>query len=241
MKLLFALALAVCLVGCSKPDETASGTGSPASGTSTTGSTTTGTTTTGSTTTTGGETPATPTSTGADAQAREPKEGDEVAVIETNKGRIVFMFFPDVAPNHVANFKELARKGFYNGTKFHRVIPSFMIQGGDPNSKDNDRSNDGMGNADKNVDAEFSEVDHRRGIVSMARGGNDINSASSQFFIVVKDSAFLNGQYSAFGKVLSGMDVADKIKNLPRDANDNPLPENPAVMKSVTIQKWPVK
>jgi cyclophilin family peptidyl-prolyl cis-trans isomerase len=244
MKLLIALSLAVLLAGCSKPDETASGTGSSSE---TTGATTTSGTTgesSATTTTTGGDTSAKPTSTGADVQSREPKAGDEVAVIDTNKGRIVFMFFPDVAPKHVANFKALARKGFYDGTKFHRVIPTFMIQGGDPNSKDDDRSNDGMGGSGTNVDAEFSEIDHRRGIVSMARGGGDINSASSQFFIVVADSAFLNHQYSAFGKVVSGMEVADKIKDLPTEqpgVMDNPLPDNPAIMKSVKIEKWPVK
>jgi peptidyl-prolyl cis-trans isomerase B (cyclophilin B) len=243
MKLLLALSFALLLAGCSKPPEAESGSG-------TTGSTTASATTadtTGSTTgsepaaTTGGESTAKPTSTGANVQSREPKAGDEVAVLDTNQGRIVVMFFPDVAPKHVANFKELAKKGFYNGTKFHRVIPGFMIQGGDPNSKNADRGDDGIGGTGQHVDAEFSEIDHRRGILSMARGGDDVNSASSQFFIVVKDSAFLNGQYSAFGKVLSGMETADKIVDLPRDPRDNPLPANPAILKSVKIEKWPVK
>lgn len=158
--------------------------------------------------------------------------GKEVATIETAFGNIVIEFLPDKAPGHVENFKKLARSGFYDGTAFHRVIPGFMIQGGDPNSKSDDRSRHGTGGPGYAVKAEFNDVSHVRGVVSMARS-SDPNSAGSQFFIVVADSTFLDGKYTAFGRVVEGMDVADKIVNLPKDARDNPLQK--AAMKRVTI------
>ena len=145
----------------------------------------------------------------------------EIAVIETKFGKIDVEFFEDKAPGHVKNFKDLAKKGFYDGTIFHRVIPGFMIQGGDPNTKSDDRSNHGMGGPGYSIKAEFNDTPHKRGILSMARS-QDPNSAGSQFFLVVKDAAFLDGQYTAFGKVLSGMTVADQIVNAPRDRRDNP-------------------
>ena len=145
----------------------------------------------------------------------------EIAVIETKFGKIEIQFFEDKAPGHVKNFKDLAKKGFYDGTIFHRVIPGFMIQGGDPNTKSDDRSDHGMGGPGYSIKAEFNDTPHKRGILSMARS-QDPNSAGSQFYIVVKDSAFLDGQYTAFGKVLSGMTVADQIVNAPRDRRDNP-------------------
>ena len=145
----------------------------------------------------------------------------EIAVIETKFGKIEMEFFADKAPGHVKNFKDLAKKGFYDGTIFHRVIPGFMIQGGDPNTKSDDRSNHGMGGPGYSIKAEFNDTPHKRGILSMARS-QDPNSAGSQFYIVVKDSAFLDGKYTAFGKVLSGMTVADQIVNAPRDRRDNP-------------------
>ena len=137
-------------------------------------------------------------------------------------GDIVLRFFPDVAPGHVKNFTDLAKKGFYNGTTFHRVIPGFMIQGGDPNSKNPDRSMHGMGGPGHKVKAEFNSKPHKRGIVSMARS-NDPDSAGSQFFICVADANFLDWQYTVFGEVVSGMDVADKVVGMKRDGNDNPL------------------
>lgn len=146
---------------------------------------------------------------------------NEVAVIETSMGTIEVTFFPDKAPEHVKNFKDLAQKGFYNGTAFHRVIPGFMIQGGDPNSKSPDKSSHGSGGPGYTIKAEFNDIPHDRGILSMARS-QDVDSAGSQFYIVVKDSHFLDGQYTVFGKVASGMDVADKIVNSSRDGNDNP-------------------
>jgi peptidyl-prolyl cis-trans isomerase B (cyclophilin B) len=137
-------------------------------------------------------------------------------------GEIVLRFFPDVAPGHVTNFVTLAQSGFYNGTTFHRVIPGFMIQGGDPNSKSPDRSSHGMGGPGHKVKAEFNSKPHKRGIVSMARS-NDPDSAGSQFFICVADANFLDWQYTVFGEVVSGMDVADKVVNMKRDGSDNPL------------------
>ena len=144
------------------------------------------------------------------------------AVIKTQLGDMEIVFFPDKAPNHVQNFIKLAKSGYYNGTIFHRVIPGFMIQGGDPNTKDPKKPETyGMGGPSEKLKAEFNDTPHRRGIVSMART-NDPNSAGSQFFIVVKDSSFLDGQYTVFGEVVKGMEVADKIVNLPRNARDLP-------------------
>jgi len=137
-------------------------------------------------------------------------------------GEIILRFYPDVAPNHVKNFLDLAGKKFYDGTTFHRVIPGFMIQGGAPNSKNPDRASHGMGGPGHRVKAEFNSKPHTRGVVSMARA-NDPDSAGSQFFICVADAHFLDWQYTAFGEVLSGMDVADKIVSVKRDGRDNPL------------------
>ena len=162
---------------------------------------------------------------------------EEVAILKTNHGDIVLRFFSDVAPEHVKNFKFLASNGIYDGVKFHRVIPGFMIQAGDPNSKDDDRSDDGMGGAGPGVKAEFSKVPHRRGVLSMARKGGDFNSATSQFFILVGNKPGLDGDYSAFGMVVEGMDVADAIVALPRDPRDNPLPANPAIIESVVLEE----
>jgi peptidyl-prolyl cis-trans isomerase B (cyclophilin B) len=143
------------------------------------------------------------------------------ATIETKLGNIELKFFPDVAPNHVKNFIELAQKGFYDGTAFHRVIPGFMIQGGDPNSKQPDKSKHGQGGPGYTIKAEFNNKPHKRGTLSMARAAHP-DSAGSQFFICVADSSFLNKQYTVFGEVISGMEVADKIVSQPRDKMDNP-------------------
>jgi peptidyl-prolyl cis-trans isomerase B (cyclophilin B) len=150
------------------------------------------------------------------------KMAETTAIIETKFGNIELKFFPDVAPNHVNNFIELAKKGFYDGTIFHRVIPRFMIQGGDPNSKSPDRSKHGMGGPGHTVKAEFNTKPHKRGTLSMARS-NLPDSAGSQFFICVADAPSLNNQYTVFGEVVSGMEVADTIVGQPRDRNDNPL------------------
>jgi len=154
------------------------------------------------------------------------------AIVNTNLGNIQFELFSDVAPETVRNFIKLAKSGFYAGTLFHRVIPKFMIQGGDPNTKKSDKSVWGQGGPGYNIKAEFNSRSHLRGIVSMARS-SDPDSAGSQFFIVTSDSTFLDREYTVFGQVVDGMEVADKIVNLPRDGNDCPLQE--AKMLHVTI------
>jgi len=170
----------------------------------------------------------------APAEEQEAKvEPKTVAVLHTSLGDITLGFYPDLAPEHVANFLDLAGSGFYDGTTFHRVIPGFMIQGGDPLTKDDDPRNDGTGNGPRRLKAEFSSTPHKRGIVSAARGG-DPNSASCQFFIVQGDSTFLDGKYSVFGYTIEGLDVVDKIVNVSRDRRDRPL-------ENVTINKIEVK
>jgi len=159
------------------------------------------------------------------------------AVVETKFGNMELRFFPEVAPNHVNNFIELAKKGFYDGTIFHRVIPGFMIQGGDPNSKNADKSQHGMGGPGYTVKAEFNEKPHKRGTLSMARSSHP-DSAGSQFFICVADAPFLDRQYTVFGEVVSGMDVADKIVNQPRDRRDNP---NERIEMKIRIVEAPGK
>jgi peptidyl-prolyl cis-trans isomerase B (cyclophilin B) len=149
------------------------------------------------------------------------KMSEQQAIIHTTLGDITLKFFPDVAPNHVNNFIELAKKGFYNGTTFHRVVPKFVIQGGDPNSKNTDRSKHGMGGPGYQLKAEFNKKPHRRGTLSMARSAHP-DSAGSQFFICVADAPFLDRQYTVFGEVVKGMEVVDKIVSQPRDGNDNP-------------------
>jgi len=151
-----------------------------------------------------------------------PVKGDSVAIISTKFGDIVLEFFPDVAPNHVRNFKYLADHGFYDGCTFHRVIPNFMIQGGDPNSKDTIRANDGNGGPGWTVAAEFNAKPHVRGTLSMARTA-DPNSAGSQFFICVTRTPNLDNKYTVFGQAIKGLEVLDKIVNQARDQRDNPL------------------
>jgi peptidyl-prolyl cis-trans isomerase B (cyclophilin B) len=144
------------------------------------------------------------------------------AIIKTKFGDIEVKMYPDVAPKHVENFIKLAKEGFYNGTIFHRVIPGFMIQGGDPNTKDSLKKDSyGQGGPGYTVKAEFSDIPHKRGILSMARA-SEPDTAGSQFFIVVEDSRFLDRKYTVFGEVTKGIGVADKIVNLPRDERDNP-------------------
>jgi peptidyl-prolyl cis-trans isomerase B (cyclophilin B) len=145
------------------------------------------------------------------------------AIIETKFGSMEIRFFPDKAPKHVENFIKLAKSGFYDKTIFHRVIPGFMIQGGDPNTKnEKDKAQYGMGGPGHRVKAEFNDRPHVRGTVSMART-SDPDSAGSQFFIVVKDTPHLNGQYTVFGEVVKGMEVADKIVSQPQDRGNMPL------------------
>ena len=160
------------------------------------------------------------------------------AILKTKFGDIHIKFYPDVAPNHVANFIKLAKSGFYDGTIFHRVIPGFMIQGGDPNTKSSLRKDtygqggpkDEKGNPIL-LKAEFNDTPHKRGIVSMARA-NEPDTAGSQFFIVVEPSPFLDGKYTAFGEVTKGLGIADRIVALPK--NDRDLP-NDRIEMTVTI------
>jgi len=166
----------------------------------------------------------------------EPTENTRATISVSSKGtqlgEIVLRLFHDVAPGHAKNFTKLAQEGFYNGTTFHRVIPGFMIQGGDPNTKDlNKPETYGQGGPSQKLKAEFNDIPHRRGILSMART-NDPNSAGSQFFIVVEPSHFLDGKYTAFGEVTRGLGVADRIVVLPR--NDHDLP-NERIEMTVTI------
>ena len=155
-----------------------------------------------------------------------------VVTIETSFGNISFKLLPELAPETVRNFEKLVRDGFYDGILFHRVIPGFMIQGGDPNTKTDNKGSWGMGGPGYNINAEFSSRSHLRGIVSMARS-QDPNSAGSQFYIVTADSTFLDRQYTVFGEVTEGMDVADKIVNLNKDSNDCPLEKIPMIHVTV--------
>jgi peptidyl-prolyl cis-trans isomerase B (cyclophilin B) len=167
-----------------------------------------------------------------------PPDPRPKAIIKTRFGEMEMKFHPDLAPKHVENFIKLAKSGFYNGTIFHRVIPGFMIQGGDPNTKNSLRKEtfgqggpkDEKGNPIL-LKAEFSDTPHKRGIVSMARA-NEPDTAGSQFFIVVEDSFFLDRKYTVFGEVTKGLGVADKIAALPKNEQDLP---NDRVEMTVTI------
>jgi len=150
-------------------------------------------------------------------------EVKEVGVIKTSEGTMIVEFYPDVAPNHVANFKKLARSGFYDGQCFHRVIPGFMIQGGDPNTKDETKKEIwGQGGPGYTIKAEFNSKHHARGILSMARTP-DPDSAGSQFFICHADAGSLDNQYTVFGNLLKGYDVLDKIATTPTEGPDRPI------------------
>ena len=154
-----------------------------------------------------------------------------IVTIETNKGTIQVELYPEIAPNTVRNFLSLVHKGFYDGTIFHRVIPGFMIQGGDPQGT-------GMGGPGYSIRGEFSangfenNLKHTRGVLSMARAMHP-DSAGSQFFLMVEDAPHLDGQYAAFGKVVSGMEVVDKIASVRTDWNDKPT--TPVKMKTVEL------
>jgi cyclophilin family peptidyl-prolyl cis-trans isomerase len=168
-------------------------------------------------------------------------DNGEVAVVDTNYGKIVIEFFPDAAPRHVANFKELVRENFYDGTKFHRLVKNksrpIAIQGGDPNTISGDPSTWGFGQpGQKTVPAEFSgTLAHERGTVSAARG-DDVNSATSQFFICAAPNPAWNGKYSIFGKVIEGMNVVDTIAHAPVFPNTD-RPVDPVVVNKITLVK----
>ena len=157
--------------------------------------------------------------------------------IETNFGKISFKLLPELAPETVRNFEKLAKEGFYDGTLFHRVIPGFMIQGGDPNTKTDNKGSWGMGGPGYSIKAEFSSRSHLRGIVSMARS-QDPDSAGSQFFIVTADSTFLDRQYTVFGEVTEGMDVVDKIADVATNRREahGAVPVEDVTINSITVQ-----
>jgi peptidyl-prolyl cis-trans isomerase B (cyclophilin B) len=173
--------------------------------------------------------------------AEEKKEttpmssSNEVAVIKTSEGDMVVQFWTDAAPQTIENFKKLARQGFYDGTIFHRIVKEFMIQGGDPNSKDPAKENSyGLGGPGYKVNAEFNDHSHDRGVLSMARSA-DPNSAGSQFFICLAPVHRLDHQYTTFGKLIKGDDVLEKIGNTPVERNAQGEPSKPT--KRVVIQK----
>ncbi|MBL7996325.1 peptidylprolyl isomerase [bacterium] len=207
----------------------------------------------------------------AQGKKEKKKVQGEVAVLETQFGKIVLQLYDADAPKHAANFRKLIREGFYDSTTFHRVIPNFMIQGGDPNSKDNDPNNDGIGGPGYTTPAEIKRI-HKRGALAAARQGDQVNpkkaSSGSQFYIVqngpvtaeqlnriesqmkmqgkpdfqfteeqitvyttIGGTPFLDGEYTVFGEVLSGMDVVDKIAQVQRGPRDRPL-ENVLILKT---------
>src|SRR5688572_4290927 len=174
-------------------------------------------------------------STSTTSSVMESNNQSKLAVLETAQGPITIEFFPQVAPNHVSNFEKLAESGFYNGTIFHRIVKGFVIQGGDPNTKNStDKAAWGTGDPGYRIDSEFSNMPHERGIVSMARS-SDPNSAGSQFFIVLNDSKFLDNQYTVFGRVVNGMDAVDKIAALATVQNDQPQDPASAKINSIKI------
>jgi len=161
---------------------------------------------------------------------------DSVAILETNQGNIVIEFFPNDAPNHVENFINLSLTGFYDGTIFHRIIPGFMIQSGDPNTIDGDPNTWGTGGPSTSVDAEFNTIKHNRGIVSMARSA-DPNSGGSQFFIVHKDSNFLDEQYTVFGRIVTdeSFQTLDKIAGVTTGTSDRPTDPDQVKISKISI------
>lgn len=170
----------------------------------------------------------------ASADAQGGRESQiEVAKIETDMGTIMFRFFEDKAPNHVKNFKKLTREKFYNGCTFHRVIAGFLIEGGDPDFRDSEYSADNESWPDYTLESEISDLSHIRGVVAMDHCSGLPNSSGSEFFIVLEKSPDLDGHYTIFGKVISGMDVADKIAAVPRNRLNNPLEK--IVMKKISI------
>src|SRR5881394_753359 len=170
---------------------------------------------------------------------RPMNASNEVAVIKTNEGEMVVQFWTDAAPNTIENFKKLARQGFYDGTIFHRIVKGFMIQGGDPNSKDPAKENSyGQGGPGYNIKAEFNDHSHDRGVISMARGP-DPDSAGSQFFICLAPVHRLDHQYTTFGKLIKGDDVLEKIGDTSVTRNSMGEPSKPTkrvVVESIKIE-----
>jgi peptidyl-prolyl cis-trans isomerase B (cyclophilin B) len=165
----------------------------------------------------------------------EPMTSNQFATLQTNHGDITIQLFPDIAPKTVESFQKLIESGFYDGIKFHRIIPGFMIQVGDPNTKTEDRSTWGQGGPGFTIPAEISQMKHTRGMLSMAHPG-DPNKAGSQFFIVVKDTPHLDSKYTIFGKVVEGMEVVDAIVSQPRNERDVPFTDI-VIQKAFTFKK----
>ena len=177
----------------------------------------------------------------AAAQVDDQKT-ETVVILKTTQGDITVRFFPETSPEHAKNFIEHSKSGLYTGTLFHRVIPGFMIQGGDPNSKDDNPNNDGMGGYSylgegTMLNAEFNDIPHTRGILSMARS-RDVNSAGSQFFIMHAEYPSLNGQYTVFGEVIDGIEVVDFIATTPKNNRDRPLEDQR--IEEVEVLEWSV-
>jgi peptidyl-prolyl cis-trans isomerase B (cyclophilin B) len=173
------------------------------------------------------------------AEEKKPMNtSNEVAVIKTSEGEMVVQFWTDAAPSTIENFKKLARSGFYDGTIFHRIVKGFMIQGGDPNSKDPAKeSSYGQGDPGYKIKAEFNDHSHERGVISMARGP-DPDSAGSQFFICLGHVPRLDGQYTTFGKLIKGGDVLEKIGDIPvtrNSAGETSKPTKRVVIENVKI------
>ncbi len=168
---------------------------------------------------------------------------ETVVTLKTTQGDIVLRFFPEDAPEHVTNFVEHSKGGLYKGCTFHRVIPGFMIQGGDPNTKEGAGGMPGTGGygykgSGTCIDAEFNARRHERGILSMARS-QDPNSAGSQFFICHAEASFLDGQYTVFGETIGGLDAVDKIAAAERDGND--MPHDDQRIEDVLVEEWPAE
>ncbi len=166
----------------------------------------------------------------------ELTEHRDTAVIETTFGDITLELKDDIAPKTVENFKNLVNSGFYDGTIFHRIVPGFVIQGGDPNTILGSRDTWGQGGPGYSIDAEFSNIKHEKYIVSMARG-TDINSAGSQFFIVLDNSPWLDSKYTVFGKVTSGFEIVDKIASLETNSQDQPIDPDMSIIQKITINQ----
>ncbi len=168
----------------------------------------------------------------------DSKDESNTVIMETSLGNMTIELYPDDAPKHVANFKKLVKSKFYEGTLFHRVIPNFMIQGGDPNTKLDDKTQYGQGGPGYTIPAEIKRK-HEKGSLAGSRLGDQVNpnreSSGSQFYIVTGEASHLDGQYTVYGKVIKGMDIADKIQNVKRDAMDDPLEK--VVIKKVYFSK----
>ena len=167
----------------------------------------------------------------------EPVSDNDIIIMETSRGVLKIKLFNKIAPNHCYNFKKLANSGFYDETYFHRIIKDFMIQGGDVNTRDNDYTNDGLGNPGWLIDEEFNKIKHKKGVLSMARGPN-INSAGSQFFICSADAPWLDGQYTAFGEVIENLYAIDLLENTETERTQMLRSCFPKIAKGEDAQKW---